>query len=471
MRYAILAIVVALALAAVACGGGDGATPTSTANSRSPQPVAAVPEGVLLVQEKEPAGYPRTFAVDRDDVRELGKGPWLEVSPDGDLAALVEADQDPARWAVRIVDAKGEELFEAKAPKGSDLSGAPQPEVRWSADGSRLAYTLPAGEDGGLSLVYTVKADGSDRRQVAEAPGHYSLIGWAADALLAGEWADDPSTTSEARLLVMEGGVRELPVPPEAFQFLSFTPSPDGRRVAFYAGSREAMEVWVAETESGQARKVAEAGGTARRPGAGLYVSAGVPLGVSAPAPAKMKGPPPLAWSPDGRRLAYYRNGGSAEGAFSSELRVVDVVSGTDALVAEEGSWGASWSPDGRYLAEGSGRLRLLGPEGTVREVNVFATAASWSPDGRLVAGSEVSTYVVEAETGVAQEVRGPGGRPLGTSGQGVWSPNGRYVAVSDPWGHPEGSVYLLDVETGETSVLLEGGGFWPVGWLSAAKR
>ncbi|HEU4759162.1 MAG TPA: hypothetical protein VFT91_04175 [Dehalococcoidia bacterium] len=465
MRYAITAIMTAVLLAmAAACGRGEGATPTSTANSRAPQPLAAAPEGVLLVQEKEPT---RTFVLEGDDVRQLSKGPWLKVSPDGQLAALVEADDETGRWLVRIVDAQGEQVFEAKAPKGSTLSGSPQPELAWSPDGRRLAYALPDRDDGKLSRVYTVAADGSDPRQVSEAAGHYSLIGWAGDAVLAGEWADDPSTTSEARLLVLETGVRELAVPAEAFQFWSFAPSPDGRRVAFYAGSPEAMEVWVAETESGQARKVASAG-VARRPGAGLYVSARAPLGVETPAPAKMQGPPPLAWSPDGRRIAYTRSLSSAGGESSDgELWVVDIESGEDVRVAPESSWATSWSPDGRYLVEtGSGKLKLIGANGIVRDVDVFATAASWSPGGKLVAGSEIGTYVVEPDTGAAREVRRPDGKALGTSGLAAWSPSGRYVAVSDPWGATDWSLYVVDLETAQARVLLEGGGFWPVAWM-----
>ncbi|MFL5580943.1 MAG: DPP IV N-terminal domain-containing protein [Gemmatimonadaceae bacterium] len=102
-------------------------------------------------------------------------------------------------------------------------------------------------------------------------------------------------------------------------------------------------------------------------------------------------------WSPDGKRIAYVRG--------AKELRVLDVASGQDRLVATGlldqppflTERAIAWSPDGRWLAysaQAGGRLFtntyvVSADGGESRQVswlpNVFGGTIAWSPDGKYL--------------------------------------------------------------------------------------
>jgi Tol biopolymer transport system component len=100
-----------------------------------------------------------------------------------------------------------------------------------------------------------------------------------------------------------------------------------------------------------------------------------------------------LAWSPNGRWLAYVRWNYDER----TELRLVDLRSGRGRTLAVAASIdqrkGLAWSPDGRRLAlaDPSGlRLFTLAGGKTRRLLRTPSASVSWSPDGRqLVVGRE----------------------------------------------------------------------------------
>ena len=471
MRYAFAVVMVVAALLAAGCKDSESPaqkTPSPAASTDAQlEPLAPVPEGVLLVQESNPIGYPTTFAIRESEALAITKGPLLSVAPDGRHLAAIEQDAaGDYRAMVRVIGADGKETFAHRGPEpGRDSM---YPSVLWSRDGKQLAYTLPDEERLSTNRVYTVNADGSGRGQASENAGSYTLIGWTADGQLL--------VHDGANLISSDVGDETLPLPDGFAASYSFQMSPDGRAVAFTAGSDpEAQELWVLDTDSGESRLVAKTGPQARRPPAGLYVSAGAPPGAEAAAgpAAMMKGPPPVAWSPDGSRIAYYRSWTDEGATFRSELRVVDIETGEDVSVTEEGGWRASWSPDGRFLAEAESvhsRVVLLAPGGDVRTLDVPANRVLWSPTGRLIAiGSGVR--LVDPETGEATEAR----TAEGYSVAGAWgwdpasSPDGRYLALvttEDP-GRTNGSLYVVDTQTAEATLVLEKVPLHPAGWLS----
>ncbi len=500
MRYltaGLAAVAVAVAVLTVAaCGDGGGQpqtpsgtpTPASPATSGAsrlaavpPEPVGEVPEGVLLVSRyagEEPA---TSYALSADGrVQTVSEAHRVLPSPDRMHVAMVWVDS--ATWGsrqdrpaeVRIVTAQGEELFAARAPQASNFRDASFPALLWSADGSEVAYTLPDEEHPTLSHVYIVNADGSGQRRITSSPKEYSLLAWIGErGLLIGE-----SGAGGSRLVLAGKEERELPVPPEAFSFWAFTLSPDGRYLAFYSGSWEEMELWALDLDSGQSRLVADAGGTVRRPGAGLFVSAGLPLGldIAGANDPLLKGPPPILWSPDSRRIVYSRSRTDENGVFSSQLRVVDIVSGQDvAVVEDQNSWLASWSPNGRYLATvAGGYVVLFKPDGSGGKTDVRAEQLVWSKDGRLIASYAGAINMVDPDSGQVREVLTADGKKVygAQMWEPVWSPSGRYLAfptfeTTPDYNLPYGSLYVLDSQTGEATLILEKGSFRPVGWLT----
>lgn len=476
MRYAFVVVLLA-ALLAAACKDSEPpakVTPSPAASAvKQPEPMAPVPEGMLLVQESNPIGYPRTFSIEGSEVREMTKGPLLSVAPDGRHLAAIEQDAEDYRVVVRIFDADGEETFVARAPEGTRSANPYFTAPVWSPDGSQVAYALPehAGSDlANLFVLFVVNADGSGDRLVTQETEAYVIIGWTGDGRVL---VDSP----EAGLVVMGAKRQTLPMPEGQEVFGEFQLSPDGRSLAFLVGNwDEGFEVWVMDVASGKSRRVADMGQVAAWPAPERYVSAGLPLGakaVDAPA-AMMKGPPPVAWSPDGSRIAYYRNETSAADTFFSELRVVNIETGEDVSVTESGSWQASWSPDGRYLAEPAhddGKVLLLRPDGTTTVLDVQGQTVTWSEDGTLVAATAGGIALVDPATGEVREVLvEDGGNFYGAQiWEPVWSPDGRYLALAtseDP-GRNTGSLYVLDTQTSEVTTVLETGSFHPVAWLS----
>ena len=177
---------------------------------------------------------------------------------------------------------------------------------------------------------------------------------------------------------------------------------------------------------------------------------------------------PSLAWSPDGRKLAFLNEGGCCQFCFNLYVVGSDG-SGLRNLTSKLAAGGRSgagpasdpaWSPDGQMLAfvrlnaglgrpiyvvkaDGSG-LRNLTP----KPVGAYADPA-WSPDGRKIAfvsdrdgNSEV--YVMNANgRGQRNLTRNPA-----YDADPTWSPDGRKIAFVS---NRDGSygVYVMNADGG----------------------
>lgn len=137
------------------------------------------------------------------------------------------------------------------------------------------------------------------------------------------------------------------------------------------------------------------------------------------------------SWSPDGSEIAY--------ASPSSEIRVVDVATGTSDPIAPQGH-SPAWAPAGDRIAYGSPDGLFVASRADRSSTRLFDdpvgqhSAITWSPDGSelaLTLGSIVA--VVDAVTGDVTPLTGEDGTEWDQFPR--WSPSGEHVAyVGTVW-------------------------------------
>lgn len=145
-------------------------------------------------------------------------------------------------------------------------------------------------------------------------------------------------------------------------------------------------------------------------------------------------------WSPDGRALLYVRD---------FQVFVLDVTTGESRYLFAGAH--AVWSPDGREIAIGNGRLIYgIRPDGTgfrtLADVDTEVTSLAWSPDStRLAFVGKVIGIVLrsggEPKYGVAAEP------PI------AWRPNGIFYNLTRV-APVQTSVWRYDPDTGDATQL-----------------
>jgi len=137
-----------------------------------------------------------------------------------------------------------------------------------------------------------------------------------------------------------------------------------------------------------------------------------------------------LAWTPDGRWLAYFQDG---------EIRVYDAVAGGSRTIAPYcAACGVAISPDGSTVAISRGdEITLWSIDGSSRALTPGATniySPAWSPDGSLIAFVAHGTSPGESSLDVVRP-DGSGFRTLMSAGKDEsifdpsWSPDGVSIA------------------------------------------
>jgi Tol biopolymer transport system component len=334
-------------------------------------------------------------------------------------------------------------------------------EFHWASDGRALAYTLPEAGTSAPVDVWTFDAATGENSLVSRAPGPFWLLGWIARGEVVARTASE--------VVVLGEDQRSIPLP-EARNIVDAALSPDGEQLAVEMGEFEyraedgvtlihSRVIWVLGLGDGGSRQVVDLSG--------------------GPPDVQTTGGGGISWSPDGRRITLHRTRLAEDGLIADGLSVLNIESGQETRVHDQG-WGwESWSPDGRYLAYiryedgGSGgdnrlRLGLLGPDGETQDVESPVRQMAWTPAGRLLLDIPGGIAVLDPDTMQFSEVLDRDGSTLSAFVDApVWSPSGRYVALSTP---PDAlrksSLYIVDLETLRADLLFANAGFWARAWL-----
>ena len=280
----------------------------------------------------------------------------------------------------------------------------------WSPSGTRLAFVRFATD--GSSLIHLMNADGTGDEPLTNRPtSHEILPSWSPNGRQLA-FADVPSAgSSQIFTIFADGtGLRQLTHDPAGHPNDPIW-SPDGSLIAFDAGD----------------------------PKPALFVMApdGSHLRRLTPPDAQLLTNWPLSWSPDGSAVAFAGTGPdgtrdvyvvSSEGAQSADL----TKDGRD-----EGA--PAWSPDGRRLAfwsnrDGQGDIYVVAREGgglqrlTTGSGLVGTVTLAWSPDGRqlivwnLPQGQEDSqNYILDENGGDLRVLTSE----LSGAFMAFWRPNG----------------------------------------------
>ncbi|MEO5705247.1 MAG: hypothetical protein ABIZ52_04545 [Candidatus Limnocylindrales bacterium] len=280
-----------------------------------------------------------------------------------------------------------------------------------SANGTSMVF-LSGRSDDQLGRLIAANGDGTDQRILADVDRSTaaqwtaaispdgSAVAWVNRVPLASAQGNVEISDSELWVSPLAGGPGTLIVPQDAvrnFSYRALAWANAGDRIAIvrsrvlYDGSLGPRSIWVVDADGSDLHQVASV----------------APASPSAP----------VAWSPDGRWLAYVRD---TDAGFQLMVLAVDGSVETPVASAADDSrpQDPTWSPDGNYLAyrdqggiatiEMSGGVPVRAPNhGPAQSGGVTYDIGAWSPDSR-------NLLVVEAKrVGPESEAEGFGSRLL----------------------------------------------------------
>lgn len=332
--------------------------------------------------------------------------------------------------------------------------------LTWSSDGQRLAVVQNYGEvyrlgpgSNGPELVFTSDCQRPPTLDLAWQSDGDLVILQRCPASIAGE-------LGQVRLFLNTptGALTPLDISPETLESDLYL-APDGSQVAYVTG----QHIFVAALDGSRPRRVTQT--------PGIYGAAGSPL----------------AWSPDGTRLAFY------EGSYPFQRLNVVGVDGSDRRVLTPAAdfqiyrSRVLWSPDGRYIAFYQPFNPPFSNQEVISLVNVntaetqvltrpgFYDALSWAPNSQqlvLASGAQAGQQTIFRLDLVDQEFTALTNQPLQNVLESQWSPTGDWVAfTATPPDDPMGTQVLYQVRpdgTEMTSLSSTDEYVYPFVWIPA---
>lgn len=237
--------------------GGGAAHPLGPASARARSPSWA-PDGRWLVFESDRESFRDLYRINPDgsglrrltENREGNFDP--AVSPDGRMIAFASSRDGDSE--VYVMDADGSGQRRLTAFYRDDWA------PRWSPDGQTIAF-LSNRE--GADRIFLVRADGTGLRRLNAADttrtGQEADLAWSPDgARIAHAWHPRPGESRIRIVDVRTGAAREIAGVDGASQPAW---SPDGRLLAFTAGTAAAADLWIARADGSAPTRITHAPG------------------------------------------------------------------------------------------------------------------------------------------------------------------------------------------------------------------
>ncbi|MCX6992512.1 MAG: hypothetical protein NT011_05130 [Kiritimatiellaeota bacterium] len=252
-----------------------------------------------------------------------------------------------------------------------------------SPDGTQIAYPVPAYDEYGdpATALWIANLDGSAKKQVGSLPGEWDIAWGGRDELAASQlWGN------AVYLIPLSGGKGKKFALSEFSGYASI--SPDGKQAAFtgyqQTGTESGSGIFLLDLLTGKVKRLAQA----------IVKSH-------------------ASWSPDSKKLAYGLGGYQK----SYKIQILDVDTSAASETGLDGV-GIAWSPDGRWLAytgkivRGGSWWQGIAIDGSIIIKN-FATDES-----RILTEPAINTYDEKTKRWEISGAYNP-----------LWSPDGKRIA------------------------------------------